>query len=136
MLIEKLSFFESNEHKVEVPNYFSFIFETLTEPLFMLQYLIFWVWGIQKLYQDIIVNFAFLYIIISVNYVIQYYNYTKIKKMAEKEYSIRTIRNGQYADISSKQIVPGDIYLVGEEIPCDSVLLSGDVLVNEANFTG
>ena len=33
-------------------------------------------------------------------------------------------------------MVPGDIYQVGKEIPCDSVLLTQDILVNEANFTG
>ncbi len=42
------------------------------------------------------------------------------------------------ADIDSVYMVPGDIYIVNEKlsIPCDSILISGDLLINEASLTG
>jgi magnesium-transporting ATPase (P-type) len=43
---------------------------------------------------------------------------------------VKAVRDGEFTDISKRHIVPGDIYLVEKEIPCDSVLLTGDTLVN------
>lgn len=131
-------FYGKNEHRVDLPNYFVYIFSILTEPLFILQYMIFCIWVVQKLESSIIGNFSSLLVIISINYFIRFYNYHKIKKMAEKEFRVKVIRNGAPVDISNKQIVPGDIYEVhkDQDIPCDSVLLTGDVVVNEVNFTG
>jgi hypothetical protein len=48
----------------------------------MLQYFIFWIWAMQKLYQDIAGNLIFLIVLLSVNYAIRYYNFAKIKKIA------------------------------------------------------
>jgi P-type E1-E2 ATPase len=110
--------------------------KTLTEPLFMLQYLMFWVWLVQKLYWTTIGNFSFCWAVISINYGILVYNYVKIKKIAEKEYRVKVMRDGRVVEISNLDIVPGDILEINKDIPCDCVLIKGDVLVNEANFTG
>jgi cation-transporting P-type ATPase 13A2 len=32
--------------------------------------------------------------------------------------------------------VPGDLYEPGEEVPCDSIVVKGDLFVNEVNLTG
>jgi cation-transporting P-type ATPase 13A2 len=108
----------------------------MTEPLFLLQYFIFCVWLIQKLYVNTIANFAFCLAVNTVNYIIQYYNYCKIRQMAEKEFRITVLRDQQFQEVPNSQIVPGDIYQIHQHIPCDSLVLSGDVMVNEVNFTG
>jgi P-type E1-E2 ATPase len=33
-------------------------------------------------------------------------------------------------------LVPGDVFEPKDEIPCDALMLKGDVYVNEANLTG
>lgn len=50
----------------------------------MLQYLMFWIWLVQKLYWTTIGNLSFCVAVISINYGILYYNHRQIKKMAEK----------------------------------------------------
>lgn len=62
----------------------------------MLQYLMFWVWLVQKLYWTTIGNFSFCAAVVSINYGILFYNYSKIRKIAEKQYRVKTIRNGQF----------------------------------------
>jgi P-type E1-E2 ATPase len=48
------------------------------------------------------------------------------------------IDQGRY--ISSSELVPGDVYEVTDPVlsqfPCDSLLLSGDCIVNESMLTG
>ena len=39
-------------------------------------------------------------------------------------------------NIDSTQLVAGDILQPKDEIPCDALVLKGDVYVNEANLTG
>lgn len=56
--------------------------------------------------------------------------------MAEKEFTIKVIRNHQFVQINNDDIVPGDIYEVCHQIPCDSIIINGDAMVNEVNFTG
>jgi cation-transporting P-type ATPase 13A2 len=112
------------------------LLDILSEPLFVLQYLMFCIWTVQKLYLNILGNLSFCLLIVSINYIILYRNYAKIKQIAEKEFTVQVVRNGSFISISNHDLVPGDIYQVGKEIPCDSVLIEGDVLVNEANFTG
>lgn len=49
-----------------------------------------------------------------------------------------TLRQGRY--VSSGDLVPGDIYELSdpnlEQFPCDSMLLTGDCIVNESMLTG
>ncbi len=108
----------------------------MTEPLFVLQYLIFGVWVIQELYVNVLANFAFCFGVTTVNYFILYYNFSKVKHIAEKVFNIKVLRMGVFREVSNIDMVPGDIYLVETEIPCDSIVIQGDLMVNEVNFTG
>ncbi|KAI9363228.1 E1-E2 ATPase-domain-containing protein [Pilaira anomala] len=57
----------------------------------------------------------------------------RVKIMAEY------YRDGHWqADISSTDLVPGDIFQIeeGSQVPCDAVILSGTVVVNESGLTG
>lgn len=43
-----------------------------------------------------------------------------------------------FVTIPSTDIVPGDVLVVPNKmkIPCDAILISGDLLLNEASMTG
>ncbi len=44
-----------------------------------------------------------------------------------------------HSNVSSEELVPGDVLVVprnGMTMPCDSVLLTGNAIVNEAMLTG
>ncbi|KAF7723970.1 hypothetical protein EC973_001486 [Apophysomyces ossiformis] len=63
----------------------------------------------------------------------------RIKAMAEHETKVSVLRDGEWKqDLSSADLVPGDVFEVEEQtlVPCDAVILSGTVVVNESSLTG
>jgi magnesium-transporting ATPase (P-type) len=72
----------------------------------------------------------------SVNYILLYISYKKIKEIAERIVSVDVLRDGKYQTIPSNHLAPGDLFVPSEEMLCDSILLRGEVYVNEANLTG
>ena len=79
---------------------------------------------------------AFSLVTTTVNYVIAYRGCLKIKAMAEKEHDVQVLRNGSMITIKSYDLVPGDIIDPEGEVPCDCIVLQGDIYVNEASLTG
>ena len=61
-----------------------------------------------------------------------------VKSLALLAMNGTDIDQGRY--ISSSELVPGDVYEVTDPVlsqfPCDSLLLSGDCIVNESMLTG
>lgn len=66
--------------------------------------------------------------------------FERIRKMSRFECDVRVWRSGFWKEINSDDLVPGDIYEVSDPslsiFPCDSILLTGDCIVNEAMLTG
>ncbi|GMM44557.1 putative acid anhydride hydrolase [Pichia kluyveri] len=64
----------------------------------------------------------------------------RMRKMSRFQCDVRVWRSGFWKEICSDDLVPGDIYEVSDPsltvFPCDSLLLSGDAIVNEAMLTG
>ncbi len=64
---------------------------------------------------------------------------SKIRKIARYTYPVSILRSGSWQRISSEDLVPGDIYALEHascEIPCDSILLEGNAIVDESMLTG
>ena len=64
----------------------------------------------------------------------------RLREISIFECDIRVQRNGFWRQIQSSDLVPGDVYEVTDpslnQFPCDSLLLSGDCIVNESMLTG
>ncbi|KAI8144258.1 hypothetical protein BJV82DRAFT_557186 [Fennellomyces sp. T-0311] len=62
----------------------------------------------------------------------------RIKKMAEFTDKINILRDGEWTEMSTADIVPGDVFEVanGKTVPCDAVILSGNIVVDESSLTG
>ena len=64
----------------------------------------------------------------------------RLREISRFECDVRVLRNGFWRYISSSDLVPGDIYEVSDpsltQFPSDSLLLSGDCIVNESMLTG
>lgn len=58
--------------------------------------------------------------------------------MAEHRAVCRVLRDGNWHQIPTAELVEGDVVEVvaGVTIPTDAVLLSGDVVVDESSLTG
>ncbi|KAL8633948.1 hypothetical protein Q9189_000193 [Teloschistes chrysophthalmus] len=64
----------------------------------------------------------------------------KLGDISRFECDVRVIRNGFWRQVTSIELVPGDVYEVSDpsltQLPCDSLLLAGDCIVNESMLTG
>ncbi|KAI1367396.1 hypothetical protein F5Y08DRAFT_298411 [Xylaria arbuscula] len=64
----------------------------------------------------------------------------RLRDISRFECDVRVIRNGFWANVSSGDLVPGDVYEISDpsltQFPSDSLLLSGDCIVNESMLTG
>ncbi|KAI7870877.1 hypothetical protein K492DRAFT_106263, partial [Lichtheimia hyalospora FSU 10163] len=62
----------------------------------------------------------------------------RIKKMAEFTDNVNILRDGQWKEMSTADLVPGDVFEVAENktTPCDAVILSGNIVVDESSLTG
>ena len=62
----------------------------------------------------------------------------RIKLIAEYKDTCKVFRDQEWTTICTTSLVPGDIIEIesGIHVPCDAVLLTGDVVVNESSLTG
>lgn len=64
----------------------------------------------------------------------------RLREVSKFECDVRVLRNGFWRPVPSTELVPGDVYEVTDpsltQLPCDSLLLSGDCIVNESMLTG
>lgn len=64
----------------------------------------------------------------------------RLREISLFKCDVRVLRNGFWRYIDSSELVPGDVYEVTDPnlglFPCDSLLLSGDCIVNESMLTG
>src|SRR3569833_1664639 len=64
----------------------------------------------------------------------------RLREISRFECDVRVLRNGFWKNITSSDLVPGDVYEVSDpnlaQFPADSLLLSGDCIVNESMLTG
>jgi cation-transporting ATPase 13A3/4/5 len=64
----------------------------------------------------------------------------RLREVSRFECDVRVLRSGFWQTVLSSDLVPGDVYEVTDPnltlFPCDSLLLSGDCIVNESMLTG
>ncbi|KAL6708207.1 hypothetical protein ACN47E_003391 [Coniothyrium glycines] len=64
----------------------------------------------------------------------------RLREVSKFECDVRVLRSGFWTHVDSTELVPGDVYEVTDpslsQFPCDSLLLSGDCIVNESMLTG
>ena len=64
----------------------------------------------------------------------------RLRDISRFECDVRVLRNGFWRYLASSDLVPGDIYEVSDpnltQFPSDSLLLTGDCIVNESMLTG
>ncbi|EIE83526.1 hypothetical protein RO3G_08231 [Rhizopus delemar RA 99-880] len=62
----------------------------------------------------------------------------RIKAMAEFTDQVKILRDGQWQDMSTANLLPGDLFEIqeGKTVPCDAVILSGNIVADESSLTG
>lgn len=83
--------------------------------------------------------FGFSLITTIINYFLRRNSLQRIKEIAERTDMVDVIRGGRVMSIDSTDLVPGDIYVTKkgrEGLPCDSIIVRGELYLNEASLTG
>ncbi|RKF82377.1 putative cation-transporting ATPase [Golovinomyces cichoracearum] len=64
----------------------------------------------------------------------------RLRNISKSNFDIRVLRNSFWRHVESSELVPGDVFEVTDpalkQLPCDSLLLAGDCIVNESMLTG
>ncbi|KAG5929110.1 hypothetical protein E4U42_007088 [Claviceps africana] len=64
----------------------------------------------------------------------------RLHDISRYECDVRVLRNGFWKYVASSELVPGDLYELSDpnltQFPSDSILLTGDCIVNESMLTG
>ncbi|EMR10858.1 hypothetical protein PNEG_01004 [Pneumocystis murina B123] len=67
-------------------------------------------------------------------------NIRSFRLMSRYVTNVNVLRDGTWVSILSSELVPGDIFDISDPelsiLPCDSILLTGDCIVNESSLTG
>lgn len=116
------------------------LFDEILHPFYIFQVFSIILWGFDEYYY-----YASCIFIISVfsvgNTLIETkQTLSRMRDLARFECDVRALRSGFWTAIRSSELVPGDIYEVSDPsitlFPCDSILLSGDCVINESMLTG
>ena len=67
-----------------MPNYFEYLFDVMTKPFFILQYVSSVIWILESLTIFGVVLLAFSALTTTINYILLYFSYQKIKQKVEK----------------------------------------------------
>ena len=133
------SFFGKCDLDIEIKSFLALLFDEFSDPFYLFQIFSFILW-INNGYQ------AYAYVIIVttiISLLISSYetrsNLLNIQRMARYKCDIKVLRDGQLIEVSSEELVPGDVFTLPEDglaLPCDALLLKGSAIVNEAMLTG
>ncbi len=50
--------------------------------------------------------------------------------MAEKQFKVKVLRNGNFEEVMSGDLVPGDLINPENQIMCDCIMVKGELFVN------
>ncbi|CAK64447.1 unnamed protein product (macronuclear) [Paramecium tetraurelia] len=128
------------------PNLFVYLLKELTAPFYILQYLSCFLWVLEDLAILSIIMISVSLIFTTINFLLLQNSAKKLRNMAKSLAQVQVYRGLQpcnqqaiqFRKIDSKDLVPGDVIAIENKmtLPCDCVLVSGDLLMNEASLTG
>ncbi|KAG1252360.1 hypothetical protein G6F68_011821 [Rhizopus microsporus] len=124
--------------KVNVPTILMAVIQEFASFIYLYQMMCMWVWYYFQYYKMGVVQTCIILFSAFIRIVLRLRAERRIQEMAEHVTQVTVLRDGEWIQTSSANLVPGDIFEVQENtlVPCDAVILSGTVVVNESSLTG
>lgn len=114
--------------------------EEVINPFYVFQIASLFLWSVDEYYYYAACIFVISVVSITATVVETKATMKRLREVSRFECEVRVLRNGFWRTVDSAELVPGDVYEVTDpsltQLPCDSLLLSGDCIVNESMLTG
>ena len=137
---DRTTVFGKNVIEIQAKSTWQLLVDEVLHPFYMFQIVSIILWSFDDYYY-----YAFCIAVISLASIITTLLETRqtvnrMREMSRFTCEVRVLREGTWQVLDSGDLVPGDVYDVAEPglllFPADSVLLSGDAIVNESMLTG
>ncbi|KAI9597974.1 hypothetical protein BDF19DRAFT_494043 [Syncephalis fuscata] len=135
---ERKTVFGSNLVNIEQKSIIQLLVDEVLHPFYIFQIFSVVLWGFDEYYY-----YAACIVIISAFSIGQTLietrrNVNRMRDMARFACELRVFRDGQWLQLSSEELVPGDLIDINDvqTYPADLILLTGDCIVNESMLTG
>lgn len=121
-----------------IPGFFEFMFKSLTSPVNFFVYLGILLWFVEGLVLFAVMMLITTIVTSAILYVFVRISRSKLRSFAKVDVKVRVVRNGSVSQISSTELVPGDVFFIEKNttLPCDCVLIEGETLMDENTLTG
>ncbi|PVI07557.1 P-type ATPase-like protein [Periconia macrospinosa] len=109
-------------------------------PFYVFQIASLFLWSVDEYYYYAACIFVISVVSITTTIIDTKATMKRLREVSRFECDVRVLRSGFWRTVESTELVPGDVYEVTDpaliQFPCDSLLLSGDCIVNESMLTG
>jgi hypothetical protein len=124
--------------EVYVPNIPMAILREFSSFFYIYQFTALWLFYYFAYWQVGIADTAVILVSAIVKVYVRLKSEIRIKKMAEFTDNINILRDGKWKNVSTSDLVPGDVFEVveGKTAPCDAVVLTGNIVADESSLTG
>lgn len=132
--------FGSNLIDIEQKSIFRLLVDEVFHPFYVFQIASLALWSMDEYYYYAVAIFVMSVVSIAATLVETRSTMKRLREISRFECDVRVLRDGFWSYTVSGDLVPGDIYEVTDpaltQFPSDSLLLSGDCIVNESMLTG
>ncbi|KAH6640895.1 hypothetical protein F5144DRAFT_561975 [Chaetomium tenue] len=132
--------FGDNLIDIEQKSWFRLLVDEVFHPFYVFQIASLILWSLDEYYYYAIAIFVISVGSITTNLIETKSTMKRLREISRFVCDVRVLRSGFWRNIPSSDLVPGDVYEVSDpslgQFPADSLLLSGDCIVNESMLTG
>ncbi|KAJ1655293.1 hypothetical protein IWQ61_004935, partial [Dispira simplex] len=136
--VNRASFVGPNFIQVKTPSFPRALLEEFLAFFYIYQMMCQWVWYYFNYYYMGLVQTGTILLAAIIKVIIRVRSNNRVKEMAEYRSECQVKRDNRWVTLSTEELVPGDILALNGnmQVPCDGVLLRGELVVNESSLTG
>lgn len=127
-----------NTIEVPMPSWKNSVSTEVFQFFYVYQLMCYFVWYFTGYWEVAVVNMVIIVGVMAINIVSKRKLLAAVLQMTRTHGGVAVQRDGVWQTIKASQVVPGDLVRVAEnwEVPCDLVLIKGNVLCDESALTG
>ncbi|KAI8871686.1 hypothetical protein GQ42DRAFT_161851 [Ramicandelaber brevisporus] len=124
--------------QIKVPPFIVALAQEFTAFFYLYSLMCLAVWLVFSYYYMALVQICIILLSATIKCIVRLRSEKKIKALSELRGEVLVRRDGKWTRMCTSDLVPGDVIALepGATVPCDAVVLRGEVVMNESNLTG